>query len=467
MKTLTVDHSKNACSVRQHIFQRSLTPLVSIVRRELIVIEDLPFAGIVDPVSDALHRRIEAVHRDQTDRRIVRALRCVRPPLSALPGVDGEFHPHLGRRHRACTAADQSWPTTCFDGLDVAAGHRASPVLLPPLTLGPSPCILIACPCRNLQPRCPWRLRRRGSGKFVRLTRRRCRFPPRHRGAMKTSRRNALPGHAEAALKRLGLTQSRCPRRLGAGGNLKSLKTGRINSCQFSRIILFHPATCRRSHNIHPPYVGRYLAAGDTGSRQLKIHTRRRLRGRHPLCGIVVTSRDLGQAVNPPPYLRAQRRFTARPRTGDLDLEGLHAVFLGLLGRIFGRHLGGIRRRLAVCRKATWFRRDDQAMVLPCTSSVVIAGIVERRVHMRDAGGDVFSFAPPDAGKLYPFWSSVAWPNRPTGPVPKTNAGPKSSRARFFSAIMWSPPKFSVVCAIAAYRQARGAGAMLTDPSAV
>src|SRR3546814_17024327 len=41
---------------------------------ELVIIELLPDAGIVDLVGDLAHRRIERVDRDQADRRVGRAV---------------------------------------------------------------------------------------------------------------------------------------------------------------------------------------------------------------------------------------------------------------------------------------------------------------------------------------------------------------------------------------------------------
>ena len=53
-------------------------PLVSICMRQLVVVEDLAFAGVLDAVRHLAHRRVEAVDRDQADRRVFRD-GCARP----------------------------------------------------------------------------------------------------------------------------------------------------------------------------------------------------------------------------------------------------------------------------------------------------------------------------------------------------------------------------------------------------
>jgi hypothetical protein len=52
---------------------------------------------------------------------------------------------------------------------------------------------------------------------------------------------------------------------------------------------------------------------------------------------------------------------------------------------------------------------DDQAMVLPCASVMVIIVLLNAGVHMRDAGGDVLALAAADARAVasLPFNLSV------------------------------------------------------------
>ena len=61
---------------------------------QLVVVEDLALAGVLDLVGDLLDRRIEAVDRDQADRRVLGAVAVGRDV--ALAGVDGELHADLG-----------------------------------------------------------------------------------------------------------------------------------------------------------------------------------------------------------------------------------------------------------------------------------------------------------------------------------------------------------------------------------
>src|SRR5664279_747548 len=93
----------------------------------------------------------------------------------------------------------------------------------------------------------------------------------------------------------------------------------------------------------------------------------------------------------------AKRRLTAGTRTRHLDLEGAHAVFLRLLGGVFGGDLRGVRRRFARAFETHGPRRR------PGDGVALRVGdgdhrVVERRIHMRHARRDVFAFAPADAG---------------------------------------------------------------------
>ncbi len=93
---------------------------------------------------------------------------------------------------------------------------------------------------------------------------------------------------------------------------------------------------------------------------------------------------------------RAQRRFTPGAGPCDFDFERAHAVLLRLLGRVLGGDLRRIRRRLARTLETHRPRRrpgDGVALYVGDRDHRV----VERRIHMRDAGGDVLAFAPPDA----------------------------------------------------------------------
>src|SRR6266516_8049586 len=87
--------------------------------------------------------------------------------------------------------------------------------------------------------------------------------------------------------------------------------------------------------------------------------------------------------------------FRSGPR--DLDLEGAHAMFHRLLGGVLGRNLSRERRRFARALEPFRSRRgpgDRIALSIGDRDHRV----VERRIHVRDARGDVLAFAPTDAG---------------------------------------------------------------------
>src|SRR4051794_17282789 len=94
---------------------------------------------------------------------------------------------------------------------------------------------------------------------------------------------------------------------------------------------------------------------------------------------------------------RAERRFAARTGTGDFNLQRAHAVFLRLLGDVFGRDLRGIGGRLARALETHCARRR------PGNGVALRVGdgdgrVVERRIHMRDAGCNVLALAAAYAG---------------------------------------------------------------------
>ena len=67
---------------------------------ELVIVEDLALAGVLDLVGDTLHRAVDAVDRDEADRRILGAVAL--GGHIALAVIDGELHAHFGALDRAC-----------------------------------------------------------------------------------------------------------------------------------------------------------------------------------------------------------------------------------------------------------------------------------------------------------------------------------------------------------------------------
>jgi hypothetical protein len=102
------------------------------------------------------------------------------------------------------------------------------------------------------------------------------------------------------------------------------------------------------------------------------------------LCGIVVTSRI---EVTVKPAACSARSADSRPEPGrPLHFQRAHAVFLRLLGDVFGGNLRGIGGRLARALEPI-VPADDQAMVLPCASVMVMVVLLN----------DEFTCAMPEA----------------------------------------------------------------------
>src|SRR5690606_27916365 len=92
----------------------------------------------------------------------------------------------------------------------------------------------------------------------------------------------------------------------------------------------------------------------------------------------------------------AQRRFTTRTGAANFDLEGLHAVFLRLLGSIFRGNLGSIRGRLARALEAHNARRGPRNRVALHVGDGD-HGVVEGGVDVGNTGGDVLALLATDA----------------------------------------------------------------------
>src|SRR6478735_446675 len=195
---------------------------------------------------------------------------------------------------------------------------------------------------------------------------------------------------------------------------------GRISSCQFFWIVTFSP--------MGQPTCIRLLALEIAGSVRGCHHSKQSLRRR--------TARD--QRSNPPALARTaaivrdrghvadrcdgearrlqrtKRRFTARTGACNFHFQRAHAVFLRLLGNVFGRYLRRIGGRLARALEAHRAgRRPGNGVALRIGGGD--GRVVERRIDVRDARGDVLAFAAAYAGgflahylKTFPVISNAA-----------------------------------------------------------
>src|SRR6516225_2555018 len=178
---------------------------------------------------------------------------------------------------------------------------------------------------------------------------------------------------------------------------------GRISSCQFFWIVTVSPIQASQ------------FAKSNTGvgeGRRSRLRRRKYFRGRRcvrdftsnapTLARTAAIVRDRGHVADRGDgearcLERAERGLAARTGTGDLDFQGAHAVFLRLLGNVFGCDLRCIRGRLARSLETHGAgRRPGNRVALSVGDSD--RRVVERRVHVRDAGGDVLALTAANAG---------------------------------------------------------------------
>src|SRR4051794_7762654 len=227
-------------------------------------------------------------------------------------------------------------------------------------------------------------------------------------------RRSALP--SVWPKPRSSGSATKVAKRLGSVPGVTWSLFGRISSCQFFWIVTVSPIRASR-------FAFQITGVGDRGSaRVIKIKT---IAGRHPpavensnppaLARTAAIVRDRGHVADRGDreargLQRAQRRFAARTGAGDFDLQRAHAVFLRLLGDVFSRDLRGIGGRLARALETHRAgRRPGNGVALRVGDGD--GRVVERRIHMRDAGGDVLAFAAAYAGGILahfkPFLSDL------------------------------------------------------------
>ncbi len=101
---------------------------------QLVVVENLAFAGVLDLVGNLAHRRIKAVDRNKADRRVLGTVTLGRH--IALAGVDGELHADLGALVERAEHEVRIENDDIADRLDVARSDRAGTLLLHDHPLG-------------------------------------------------------------------------------------------------------------------------------------------------------------------------------------------------------------------------------------------------------------------------------------------------------------------------------------------
>src|SRR6476661_1813403 len=85
---------------------------------------------------------------------------------------------------------------------------------------------------------------------------------------------------------------------------------------------------------------------------------------------------------------RTKRRLAARTWTSDFNLQRAHAVLLRFLGDVFRRDLRGIGGRLSRALETHRSgRRPGNGVALRISDGD--GGVVERRIHVRNAGCNV------------------------------------------------------------------------------
>ena len=206
---------------------------------ELVVVEDLALAGVLDPVGNLAHRRIKAVDRDQADRRVFRAIALGRHV--ALAGIDGKLHADFGAlveraQHEVGVEHDH-----VADGLDFASGHSARTLFLHHHALGAF-ALHFDGDVLDVEHDVGHVLAHAGDrGKFVQHTVDVHRL---HRGALQRRQQNAAQRiaqrDAEAAFERFGDDRGD-PRGIVAGGDLQLVRPD-----QFLPIFLDHIFTFER-----------------------------------------------------------------------------------------------------------------------------------------------------------------------------------------------------------------------------
>src|ERR1700694_4264986 len=352
--------------------------------RQLVVVEDLALARVLDLVGDLADRRIETVDWNEADRRIL-------GPVAlgghiALAGVHGEFHADLGAVVERAQHQVRIEDADVADRLDVPGRDLARPLFLHHHALGAVALHLDGDVLDVEHDVGHVLVHAADRREFVQHAVDMHRL---HRGALQRGQQDASQRIAqrqpEAALERL--RHHRC-RAFGIGAQADMELFG---PDQFLPVLLNHVFTIAlsgavRSAAYPTPPRGYHAAAADhAGVRRTKIHTRRRLRGRQPLWGIGVTSR-MEVMVNPAAC--NARRADSRPDPGPatstsrVRMPCSIAFWAASSAATWAANGVDLREPLNPLVPA-----EDQAMVLPWASVMVIIVLLN----------DAFTCATPEA----------------------------------------------------------------------
>src|SRR6202035_4541334 len=180
---------------------------------------------------------------------------------------------------------------------------------------------------------------------------------------------------------------------------------GRISSCQFFWIVTVSPIPASQ-------FAIQITGVGDRGSvraskflktiRGAARAARGQIQTPPTLARPAAIVRDRGHVADRRDgearrLQRTKRRFAARTRTCNFNLQRAHAVFLRLLGDVFRRDLRRIGGRLArTLETHRSGRRPGNGVALRVGDGD--GRVVERQIHVRDAGCNVLALTTTDAG---------------------------------------------------------------------